>query len=249
MRLRNCLAVSTALAALAATGCGGSGSAGPGNGSANHAPVTVFAASSLTNAFTAEGAAYTKQTGRKVTFSFAGSQELVAQIQNGAPADVLATADETTMATVAAQLRAPSQVFAHNRLVIVVAPGNPHHVNSLADLANRKLAVVLAGPTVPAGKYAATALQAAHVKVHPKSLELEVRSVLTKVELGEADAGVVYTTDATSAGSKVTAVPIASSPIATYPIGALTQRGVSFADFVRSPAGEQILRRFGFLPP
>jgi molybdate transport system substrate-binding protein len=237
----------TSVVAIVLASCGGSSTSGP-NG--DQSPTTtVFAASSLTTAFTAEAAEFRRTTGGRVTFSFAGSQDLVAQIGQGAPADALATADTKTMAAVSGQLMGASNVFAHNILVIVVAPHNPHHVSSLAGLANRKLAVVLADPTVPAGKYAAQAMQAAHVTVHARSLELDVRSVLTKVELGEADAGVVYATDAQSAGSKVASVPVANSPVATYPIGALTKAGQAFVAFVLSPAGEAILHRFGFLPP
>jgi molybdate transport system substrate-binding protein len=242
-RLRGCLAIAACVgAAIAGSAC--SGSSGPRSG---HGKLTVFAASSLTDAFTAEGDAFRKKTGTTVTFSFAGSQDLVAQIQNGAPADVLATADPATMDTVSSSLDGASRTFAHNTLVIVVAPGNPRHVRRLGDLEH--VSVVLGDPTVPAGKYAAQALAAAHVTVHPKSFELEVRSVLTKVELGEVDAGIVYATDARSAGPKVASVPIADSPLAVYPIGALTSSGKAFADFVLSAPGAAIMHRFGFLPP
>jgi molybdate transport system substrate-binding protein len=192
---------------------------------------------------------FIKRDHKKATFSFAGSQDLVAQIANGAPADVIATADATTMGAVASQLVAPAQVFARNRLVIVTARGNPHHVRTLADLANRKLAVVLADPTVPAGKYAAQALMAAHVTVHAKSLELEVRSVLTKVELGEADAGIVYATDALAGKGKVSAVPIPGGPVASYEIGALDSAGRAFVDLVLSAQGQAVLLHYGFLAP
>ena len=218
-------------------GCGSSGSDGSSGGS-----VTVFAAASLTDAFKNIGPANTK-------FSFAGSQDLVSQIQNGAPADVIATADTTTIGQVADQLESPPQTFARNTLVIVTAAGNPQHLTTLADLAKPKVQVVLADPSVPAGKYATQALKDAHVMVHPRSLELDVRSVLTKVEVGEADAGIVYVTDAKSAGSKVTSTPIANSPIATYQIGALDKEGQAFVDEVLSDAGQAVLHRYGFLSP
>jgi len=218
-------------------GCGSSGSDGSSGGS-----VTVFAAASLTDAFKNIGPANTK-------FSFAGSQDLVSQIQNGAPADVIATADTTTIGQVADQLASRPQTFARNTLVIVTTPGNPLHLTTLADLAKAHLHVVLGDPSVPAGKYAAQALEDAHVNVHPSSLELDVRSVLTKVEVGEADAGIVYVTDAKSAGSKVTSTPIANSPVATYEIGALDQDGQAFVDDVLSEAGQTVLHRYGFLSP
>jgi molybdate transport system substrate-binding protein len=211
--------------------------------------VTVFAASSLTNAFDDVGKAYDADNGGHTTFSFAGSQDLVAQIQNGAPADVVATADTTTIGHVAGELMSPAKTFARNTLVIVTAPGNPKHLETLSDLARSNLQVVLADPTVPAGKYAAQALNDAHVTVHPRSLEPDVRSVLTKVEVGEADAGIVYVTDAKSAGSKVAVLPVANSPVASYQIGALDQRGEAFVHEVLSTAGQAVLHQYGFLPP
>jgi molybdate transport system substrate-binding protein len=209
--------------------------------------VTVFAAASLTDAFTDIGKAFEAETGRQVTFSFAGSQELATQVRQGAPADVLATADTPTMVSVGDELDGSPKVFAHNSLVVVVAAGNPEHVASLADLAHVRL--VLADPSVPAGRYAEQALESAGVSVRPRSLELDVRSVLTKVTLGEADAGIVYATDARSAGRDVTAVPIPGSPTATYPIAAVTEDGEAFVDYVTSAEGRAVLARYGFLPP
>lgn len=236
-----------ALVLVALTGCGGSSSGGTaGVGSAN---VTVFAASSLTSAFGDIGKHYDADAGGHATFSFAGSQDLVSQIQNGAPADVIATADTTTIGQVADELIDQPQTFAHNTLVIVTAPGNPKHIETLADLARPDLDVILADPAVPAGQYAAQAVTAAHVTVKPRSLEPEVSSVLTKVELGEADAGIVYVTDAKSAGTKVSSVPVPDSPIASYAIGALDKDGQAFVDTVLSPAGQAVLKRYGFLPP
>lgn len=234
-----------ALAVLAA-GCGGSPS-GTSSGSKAPPAITVFAASSLTDAFTAEAFAFSQQSQQKVTFSFAGSQALVAQIKQGAPADVVATADTSTMAMLPDSSSA--QLFARNRLVIAVPKGNPKHINSLADLARKDLVVVLAAPSVPAGKYAAQALSAAHVIVHPKSLEENVRGVLTKVQLGEADAGIVYTTDVQSTKGALAAIAIPSAPIASYPILALRSSGSAFVRYLLSPPGQAILHRFGFLSP
>ena len=228
-------------------GCASASSSSSARVESGDRRLTVFAASSLTDAFTAIGAAYRQSTGTTVRFSFAGSQDLATQVEQGAPADVLATADEDSLARVADDFAGASQVFARNTLVIVTAPRNPHHVSTLADLSD--VSVVLADPSVPAGKYAAAALSAAGVSVTPKSLELDVRGVLTKVELGEADAGIVYATDAEAAGGRVTAVPVARSPVATYPLAALTAAGGLFVDFVRSAEGARILHRYGFLPP
>jgi molybdate transport system substrate-binding protein len=224
-------------------GCSGDSDGQPTDGR----DITVFAASSLTNVFTEFGQAYESATGDAVTFSFAGSQDLVNQVQQGAPADVIATADTDTMDRVAGELADDYTVFARNTLVIVVPPGNPKHVRGLADLAD--LDVILADPSVPAGRYAAQALDDAGVSVKPKSLELEVRSVLTKVELGEADAGIVYATDAASAGSQVAAVTIANSPSANYAVAAVNADGKLFAELVTSAQGAQILQHYGFIPP
>ena len=236
-----------AVALLGVTACGGSGSTDSSGGGGP--AVSVFAASSLTNAFADVGNAYRNDGGGKATFSFAGSQDLVAQISQGAPADVLATADSKTMAQVSDELAAPAQPFARNQLVIVTAKSNPHHVRTLADLAKPGLVVILADPSVPAGNYAAQALTAAHVQVKAKSLELEARAVLTKVELGEADAGIVYATDAQSTSGKVASIAIADAPIATYEIAPVTDAGKAFVDFAVSQDGQAILERYGFLPP
>lgn len=233
--MRAGLAIAAVL--LVTVGCGGGSSDGADGGA-----VTVFAAASLTDAFNALGH-------DNARFSFAGSQELASQIQNGAPADVIATADTTTIRQVADQLESAPKTFARNKLVIVTAPANPRHINTLADLAKPNLQVVLADPSVPAGHYAAQALSDAHVTVHPRSLEPDVRSVLTKVEVGEADAGIVYATDAKSAGDKVSTTPIANSPVATYQIGALDSAGEAFVADVLSPSGQSVLHRYGFLSP
>lgn len=233
-----------AVVAMLLAACGGGS-----NTASKPRTITVFAAASLTDAFTAEAAAYAKQSGVHVRFSFAGSQDLVAQLDQGAPADAVATADTATLGKLTVHLSGATTLFARNRLVIVTAPGNPKHLASAADLARHGVVVVLAAPTVPAGKYAAEALQAAHVVVRPKSLEDNVRGVLTKIELGEADAGIIYVTDAKSAGAKVGTVALPTSPIATYPAAALDAAGQGFVDFLTSPDGQAILARFGFLPP
>lgn len=206
--------------------------------------VTVFAAASLQKAFTAEAKAFERaHPGTRVVLSFAGSQSLVAQLQQGAPADVLATADTATIATVSARLRGAPVVFAHNRLALVTAPGDPQHLASLADLARPGLKVVLADPAVPVGKAAATALARAGVSVHPVSLEDAVTGVVTKVRLGEADAGIAYVTDLVGAG--VTGVPLAGTTT-DLAVGRLDGAGASFEAFLLGPQGQQILREHGF---
>jgi len=247
-RTTNTVAVLVALQAAVAA-CNGTSTSQPIGNDVRH-KVVVFAASSLTDAFTALGKTYEQSHQRTtVTFSFAASSDLVQQVQQGAPADVVATASTKTMDQVSKELTAPAQPFARNRLVVVTEPGNPKHISTLADLANSGVLVVLAAEGVPAGDYARQAFADAGVTPHPKSLEDNVRGVLTKVELGEADAGIVYVTDARVAGSKVTSVPIPNAPIATYPIGAVTREGREFVDFVLSSQGQQILARYGFLSP
>jgi molybdate transport system substrate-binding protein len=143
-------------------------------------------------------------------------------------------------------------IFAHNSLEIVVAKGNPKHIQSLADLSRPGLVVVLADSSVPAGKYAQQALSKAHVTVHPASLELQVTAVLNKVALGEADTGIVYVSDILSSG-KVGGVPIPDDQnvIADYPIAVLKQASKptvaqAFIDLVLSPDGQAILKSAGF---
>jgi len=205
--------------------------------------ITVFAAASLTQAFGEEASAYEKaHDGTDVVLSFAGSQSLVAQVQQGAPADVLATADQATMDTVKGQLKEPSQVFAHNQLAIVTAPGNPLHLTSLHGLAKAGTKVVIAGPTVPVGKAAAKALDKAGVTVRPVSLEDSVTGVVGKVRLGEADAGIAYVTDL---GDGVAGVPLAGTTT-DLAIGALTDDGEGFVAFVLSAEGQAILDKHRF---
>ncbi|MFM7537656.1 MAG: molybdate ABC transporter substrate-binding protein [Acidimicrobiales bacterium] len=221
--------------------------------------IRVFAASSLTGAFTALGEAFrTANPGATVTFSFAASSALVAQLGEGAPGDVFASADEATMAKLVDAKGAAGTpvVFATNRLQIAVGPGNPTGVTALADLARPGLAVVLCAPQVPCGRYAAEALSTAGVAVTPKSLEENVRAVLTKVQLGEADAGIVYETDVRATDGKVTgvAIPADRNVVARYPIvvtaGARAPDAArAFVAFTTSSAGQAVLARFGFGAP
>ena len=239
------------------------GSTSPGTAAATLSPklsgsLTVFAAASLTEAFTDDKSRLTTANpGLSVTYSFAGSQQLVAQIQSGAPADVVATADETNMQKLAAaNLVETSRDFARNLLEIVVAPGNPKGVKGLADLARADLKVVLEDPSVPAGKYGRQALDKQGVKVNPVSLELDVKSELQKVETGEADAGIVYVTDVKSAGTRATgvAIPAEQNVVAIYPVAvvkATTNHALAqvFVDQLISGMGQDVLKARGFLSP
>jgi molybdate transport system substrate-binding protein len=220
--------------------------------------VTVFAAASLTEAFTDDkNHLAPANPGLTVTYSFAGSQQLVAQIQSGAPADVVATADEANMQKlVAATLVETPRAFATNLLEIVVARGNPKGVRGLADLARSDLRVVLEDPSVPAGKYGRQALDTQGVKVKPVSLELNVKSELRKVETGEADAGIVYVTDVKSAGSKAAgvAIPAEQNVVATYPVAVVRATrnhaaAQAFVDQLLSGTGQDALKARGFLSP
>jgi molybdate transport system substrate-binding protein len=220
--------------------------------------LTVFAASSLTEAYdTAQTALKTTDPGLSLTYDFAGSQALVQQIEQGAPADVFASADETNMNKLVAKgLVETPQVFAHNLLEIAVAPGNPQHITSLADLTKPGLKVVLEDPSVPAGKYARQALTKLGLTVHSVSNPLDVKSALLTVTSGEADATVVYVTDVSAANGKAQGVPIPSAQnvLATYPIAVIKASShqaaaQAYVAYMVSGAGQQILRARGFLAP
>jgi molybdate transport system substrate-binding protein len=250
------LAAVVAVAALVLAACGGNNDSGGGSGAASPAEIKVFAAASLTAAFNELGQQYTAANGgTKVTFNFAGSQALATQIQQGAPADVFASADTTNMDKVKDLVGTP-QNFASNLLAIVVEKGNPKNVKTLDDLASPDLKVVLAAPDVPAGKYDQQVLGKAGVTIKPVSQEDNVKAVVTKVSLGEADAGIVYVTDVAAGGGKVEGVDIpkeqnvtATYPIATVKASKSQDKAQAFMDLVRSAEGQQVLNKYGFLPP
>ena len=246
---------------LALASCGG-GTAQSSTSSATAPPsgtITVFAASSLTDAFRRVGDELTgRYPGAHVIFNYGSSSTLATQIINGAPADVFASADDASMKKVAdaALVQGSASVFAGNRLQIAVAPGNPKAIASLADLARRDLVVVLAAPSVPAGRYALDALGKAGVALVPASQELDVRAVLNKVALGEADAGIVYVTDVMSAAGRVAGVDIPEQHqvVARYPVATLrdSRKGPLsslFVAFLLGPDGQRVLASFGFTRP
>ena len=221
--------------------------------------ITVFAAASLTEAFTEVGEAFTAANpDAKATFSFDASSALVQQITEGAPADVFASADTANMdkLTEAGLNGTDPVVFATNLLTIIVAPGNPKGITGVADLANTDLVTVICAPEVPCGRYANEIFTNAGVTVTPDSLEQNVRGVVTKVTAGEADAGIVYITDVTAAGDDAAMVEIpadinvvAQYPIATVKDSASPEVGEAFIDFLTGADGQVIMSEYGFGAP
>ncbi|TXS80238.1 molybdate ABC transporter substrate-binding protein [Streptomyces sp. me109] len=221
--------------------------------------VTVFAAASLKESFTTLGKDFeTAHPGTKVTFNFGGSDTLAASITGGAPADVFAAASPKTMAIVTDKNDAVGTpaTFVRNQLEIATLPGNPDKVASLKDLTKSGLKVVLCDKTVPCGAAAQKALDASSLKLTPVSYEQDVKSALTKVELKEADAAVVYKTDVNAAGDKVEGVefPESAKAVNDYPIALLKDApnaaaAKEFIALVQSPEGQKVLTTAGFLQP
>ncbi|MEZ7002934.1 molybdate ABC transporter substrate-binding protein [Streptomyces sp. AD55] len=256
-----------ALLALSACSSSGDSSAAdadsPRSGSASagrlSGTVTVFAAASLTESFTTLGEEFEKaHPGTEVTFNFGGSDSLAAGINSGAPADVFAAASTTTMKLVTDTGATSGEpvTFVRNRLEIATLPGNPDKVAALEDLAGPDLKVVLCDKEVPCGAATQKILEATGLKVTPVSYEQDVKGALTKVELKEADAALVYKTDVHAAGDKVEGVefPEASEAVNDYPIALLrdapnADAAKAFIDLVRSEAGREVLSGAGFLTP
>lgn len=245
------LGVGSALAAC-------SGASSPPDGAAS-GQITVFAASSLRSVFTDLAERLERDhAGTKVTVSFAGSSDLVTQLVGGAPADVFASADEKNMdkAAEAGLIAGAPAPFARNTLTIVTTPGNPKGINTLADLVRPGTAVVVCAPQVPCGAATEKVEKAAGVTLTPVSEESAVADVLGKVVSGQADAGLVYVTDAEAAGTKVTAIPFPESHDApnTYPIAVLANAANpalarDFVELVTGPQGRQALSAAGFAVP
>jgi molybdate transport system substrate-binding protein len=234
-------------------GCGDTGTSSSGGGRT----LTVFAAASLTESFNALGKTFEgSHPGVKVRFNFGGSSTLAQQIVQGAPADVFAAASPATMKPVTddgSVSAGGTPVFARNRLVIAVPKDDPGQVRGLRDLARPGLKVVLCAERVPCGAAAGKALDAAGVQVRAVSQEQDVKAVLTKVGMGEADAGLVYRSDAKAAAGRVRGIefPESAQAINDYPIAVLArapQPGLAgeFVGLVRSAQGRAVLTRAGF---
>lgn len=217
--------------------------------------LTVLAAASLSEAFKELGGAFeSRHPGSKVTFSFDSSSALAVQANNGAPADLFASADQPNMKKVTdAGNAGPPRVIAHNKLAIIVAKGNPKKITGLADLGKPSVSFVLCAPEVPCGKYGTEALNKAGVKAHPKSLETNVKGVVTKVTSGAVDAGIGYVTDAKAAASSSEGIEIADqyNVVAEYPMAVLKQSANSnlayaFLDFILGSDAQAVLAKYGF---
>jgi molybdate transport system substrate-binding protein len=250
--------------------CGSTTTATTSTATSTASPVTlnVFAAASLTESFKAIAAKYQQaHPGVTVKLNFAGSQILEQQIASGAAADVFASADlaNMTKATAAGLVGSP-QVFAKNKLTVIIPTSNPGHINTLHDLANKGVKIDIEAPSVPAGKYSLQVLgkmalspqygpaYVKAVKANIVSQETDVKSVVNKVQLGEVDAGFVYVTDANAAKAKVTTITIPDefNVIAQYPIAvtkgsAHASDAQSFEQYVLSTDGQAVLQQYGFI--
>jgi molybdate transport system substrate-binding protein len=267
--VRRLFATVAAVTTLAlAAGCGGSGDdagseAGSGSGSspssgAVSGTVTVFAAASLTESFTAIGKQFeAAHPGTTVKFNFGASSSLAENIDQGAPADVFASASPTNMQQVVdAGGASDPTAFANNVMQIVVPPDNPSNVTRVTDLAKAGVKVALCQPQVPCGKVAQQVFENVGITVRPVTQGADVKAVLTTVQLGEVDAGMVYRTDVRAAGTKVKGIQIPADRNAStsYPIAALTKApnaagAAAFVDYVLSADGEKVLAQAGFTAP
>jgi molybdate transport system substrate-binding protein len=246
------------VAPLAACGQGDPVGDEGGSGTTESTTLTVFAAASLAGAFEELGQQFeTAHDGVEVEFSFAGSSALVAQIQQGAPADVFASADETNMGKLTAEdLVAEPRTFATNTLQIAVPSENPAGVQTLQDLTERGLNLVVCAPEVPCGGAAQRVAEIAGLAWEPVSEEQSVTGVLNKVQTGEADAGLVYVTDVAAAGDAVQGItfPEAADVVNAYPIAPIadsdeTALAAGFVDLVVGQDGQAVLQDFGFGRP
>jgi molybdate transport system permease protein len=257
--VRRFTVIAVALAAVAAAGCSSSGSGSSGSSaSPSGGTITVFAAASLTGTFTQLGKQFeAAHPGDTVKFSFGPSSGLAEQITSGAPADVFASAAPANMDQVVSAGDASNpQNFAQNTMEVATPPNNPGKVTSVNDLAKKSVKVALCQPQVPCGVVAAEVFKNVGITVKPVTLQPDVKSVLTQVETGNVDAGMVYVTDVMAAGSKVMGVKIPASDNASteYPIATISSskhksEAQAFMNYVLSPAGQQVLTAAGFEKP
>jgi molybdate transport system substrate-binding protein len=223
----------------------------------NDTTITVLAASSLTGTFTTLADQFEKDhPGVQVKLAFDSSATLAQQAVGGAPADVLATADTTTMASAKPVLAQAPKNFATNVMVLATPSNNPAGITRFSDLNSGSVKYVVCVASAPCGAVAQALLTQDGITAAPVSTEIDVKSVLARLTEGEADAGIVYTTDAVAAGSQVHAIAIPGSAkqVTTYPIATLTQSKQStlagqFVDLVLSNAGQKVLRDAGFGRP
>ena len=220
--------------------------------------LEVYAASSLATPFEYAGLAFEKNTGVKVQFNLGASSDLARFVQEGAPADVFASADVANMDKVESEdlLASPSVVFATNNLEIIVEKGNPLNISSLEDLSNPDLIFVTTNPDVPIGKYTAEVLRKAGVSITPDSFESNVKGIMLKVASGEADAGIVYHSEVIASDGQVQGVKIPTefNIVAEFPIGIIKnsankQEAQRFIDYLLSPEGQSLLTQYGFQTP
>ncbi len=240
-----------ALALAAGDGCGRDDGGPP-------IALRVAAAASLTGAFTVLGDRFeADHPGIEVVLDFGASSDLARAIEEGAPTDVFASADERTMdQLVSADLvdGAPS-AFARNRPEIAVPAGNPGSVHGLDDLAREELLVGLCAVDVPCGRLARLVLRNAGVAASVDTEEVDVKALVTRIAAGELDAGIVYHSDVVAAGDRVVGIPVADrSALATYPVATLADAphpaaAAAFASYLSSPSAGAVLQRAGFLPP
>ncbi|GAA2786862.1 molybdate ABC transporter substrate-binding protein [Crossiella cryophila] len=247
------------VALLVLAGCGSTPAPPPAGPGGVSGAVTVFAAASLTESFTKLGKDFeAANPGVKVTFNFGGSSALAQQLNQGAPADVFASAAPANMKQVT-DTRTVTETpvtFARNRLQIAVPKGNPARITGLADFGRAELKIALCAEQVPCGAATKKVLQAAKVTGQPDTLEQDVKAVLTKVRLGEVDAALVYRTDVRSAGAEVEGITFAEADqaINDYPLAALAKApnasgAKAFVDHVRSDKGRAVLAEAGFDGP
>lgn len=248
MKWRTMIRSAAATAAVLGLGLGTAGCSTDGDGTHT---VAVMAAASLVDVMKPLSQAYgDEHAGAKVQLDTGASSALVQRLKSGAKADVLVTADTTTMEdAIAAGVAADPVVVATNTLVIVVPAGNPGKVTGLDFFTTAGNRSVICASEVPCGRAAEKAIAAIGATPHPISRAVDVRAALGSVTSGEADAALVYATDAASAGDKVETIEIPNAPVVQYPASALTDDGKDFVNLLTSDRGKQILRDAGFGAP